>query len=229
MKKVLIIGASSGIGRASYIRLKESCTVIGTYNKCEDESIISELHHLNVLEDELDLSFVPEDLDAIVYAPGSINLKPFRSLKAESFIDDFRLQAVGAIKIIQQLYSKLRKGQDPSVVLFSTVAVQSGFPFHSQVSASKGAIEGLTKALAAEFAPAIRVNAIAPSITQTKLSEKFLSNESKLEANQSRHPLKRIGQPEDISNMVEFLISEKASWITGQIITIDGGISSLKL
>jgi NAD(P)-dependent dehydrogenase (short-subunit alcohol dehydrogenase family) len=123
---------------------------------------------------------------------------------------------------------RLKISENASIVLFSTVAVQTGLPFHTQVAASKGALEGLTKALAAEYAPKIRVNCIAPSLTDTPLAASLLNNEQKKEANTLRHPLKRIGTTEDIANMAAFLLSKKASWITGQILHVDGGMSSLK-
>lgn len=160
--------------------------------------------------------------------PGSINLLPFHRFKAEDFIQDYQLQAVGAVKVIQAVLPKLKKSEQASIILFSTVAVQSGYTFHSQVAASKGAIEGLTKSLAAEFAPQIRVNAIAPSLTQTPLAAKLLNTEQKMEANANRHPLKRIGLPDDIAQMAIFLLSEKSSWVTGQILHVDGGMSSIK-
>ena len=135
---------------------------------------------------------------------------------------------MGAIKIIQTVASKLKKSDNAAIVLFSTVAVQTGLPFHTQVAASKGAIEGLTKALAAEYAPKIRVNCIAPSLTDTPLAAYLLNSEQKIEASAQRHPLKRVGKTDDIVNMAEFLLSTKASWITGQIMHVDGGISTLK-
>lgn len=142
---------------------------------------------------------------------------------------DYKLQVIGAIKIIQQVLPRLKKSKNASIVLFSTVAVQTGLPFHTQVATSKGAIEGLAKALAAEFAPAIRVNCIAPSLTDTPLAAFLLNTEQKKEANALRHPLKRIGSTEDIANMAAFLLSSKAAWITGQILHVDGGMSSLKI
>jgi NAD(P)-dependent dehydrogenase (short-subunit alcohol dehydrogenase family) len=135
---------------------------------------------------------------------------------------------LGAIKSIQAVISRLKKSEIGSIVLFSTVAVQVGLSFHTQVSTSKGAIEGLTRALAAEYAPKIRVNCVAPSLTDTPLAFSLLNTEQKIEANAQRHPLKRIGTTDDIANIVEFLVSSKASWITGQIIHVDGGISTLK-
>ena len=135
---------------------------------------------------------------------------------------------MGAIKIIQSVFAKLRKSDNGSIVLFSTIAVQNGFPYHSQVSASKGAIEGLTKALAAEFSPKIRVNCIAPSLTDTPLASTLLSTDEKKEANAAKNPLKKNGEPGDIANMAEFLLSDKASWITGQVFHVDGGFSTIK-
>ena len=137
------------------------------------------------------------------------------------------MQTIGAIKVIQKLLQNLKAGKG-SIVLFSTVAVQQGFNFHSQVAVSKGAIEGLTRSLAAEFAPTIRVNCIAPSLTDTPLAGKLLSSDQKRDANAERHPLKRIGTSMDIANAVAYLLSDDSSWVTGQILKIDGGMSSIK-
>lgn len=232
MANYLIIGASSGIGKALAIQLAtDGHQVIGTYNKNEAnlEHPLITYHQLNVLDENISFDFVPETLTGIVYCPGSITLRPFERIKPTDFTNDYNLQVVGAIKTIQAVVSKLKNSENASIVLFSTVAVQSGLPYHSLVSASKGAIEGLTKALAAEYAPKIRVNCIAPSLTDTPLAASLLNSEQKREANALRHPLKRIGTTSDIVNSVEFLLSPKASWITGQIIHVDGGMSTLKL
>jgi NAD(P)-dependent dehydrogenase (short-subunit alcohol dehydrogenase family) len=232
MANYVIIGASTGIGMATAIKLAEKGHhVFGTYNKTEPTLSHPHIsfHALNVMDDSFALDFLPESLSGIVYCPGSINLKPFDRLKANDFLEDYNLQVVGAIKTIQAVSSRLKTSENASIVLFSTVAVQLGLPFHTQVSASKGAIEGLTKALAADYAPKIRVNAIAPSLTDTPLAHALLNNDAKREANALRHPLRRVGTPEDIANMVSFLLSDEASWISGQIMHVDGGMSSLKI
>lgn len=229
MKNYLIIGASSGIGKALAEKLSaEGNQVIGTYNKTTVSSEKINYHFLDVTED-FDLDFIPDELDGLAYCPGSINLLPFKRIKPEAFAEDFNLQVLGAVKIIQAAFPALKKSGRGSIVLFSTVAVQSGFNFHSQVAVSKGAIEGLTKSLAAEFAPSIRVNAIAPSLTNTPLASKMLDKPEKKEANAQRHPLKRVGEANDIADAAHFLLSEKSSWVTGQIIHVDGGMSSLKV
>ncbi|MDZ4757948.1 MAG: SDR family oxidoreductase [Bacteroidota bacterium] len=232
MANYLIIGTSSGIGKALSLRLADNDhQVIGTFNKNEIHAAHAGIkyHKLNVLDENFSLDFLPETLAGIIYCPGSINLRPFERIKPADFINDYNLQVVGAIKIIQAAISKLKNSANAAIILFSSVAVQIGLPFHSQIAASKGAIEGLTKALAAEYAPKIRVNCIAPSLTDTPLAATFVNSEQKKEANAQRHPLKRIGTIDDIANMAEFLLSEKASWITGQIMHVDGGISTLKV
>jgi NAD(P)-dependent dehydrogenase (short-subunit alcohol dehydrogenase family) len=176
----------------------------------------------------MDFSYLPEKIDGLVYCPGNIHLAPFHRIKPVDFLNDYTLQVVGAIQVIQAILPRLKAAETSSIVLFSTVAVQTGFNFHSQVAASKGAIEGLTRALAAEFAPTIRVNAIAPSITNTPLASKFLSSPEKIQANAERHPLKKIGNAEDLAEMALFLLSNKAAWITGQIMHVDGGISVIR-
>ena len=231
MANYLVIGASSGIGKQVATQLAAGGhKVFASFNKNEVTSTENmDFHKVDVLDEEPDLSFLPETLDGLVYCPGSINLKPFSRIKAADFVSDFNLQVGGAVKIIQAALPKMKGSEQASVVLFSTVAVQMGLPFHTQVSASKGAIEGLTKALAAELSPKIRVNCIAPSLTDTPLAASLLNTEQKQEANAQRHPLKRIGQPADIANMVEFLLSDKSAWVTGQIFHVDGGMSTIKL
>ena len=232
MKNYLIIGASSGIGRKlADILANSGNKVYGTYctKPIQNNTTGPEYHFCNVLEENLNFNFLPDTLDGLVYCPGSITLKSFGRIRPEEFVQDFNLQVVGAVKVIQAVLPKLKSSESASIVLFSTVAVKSGFNFHTMVSASKGAIEGLSVSLAAELAPKIRVNCVAPSLTDTPLAESLLNNEAKREANAQRHPLKRIGNVNDIAEMAGFLISDKSRWITGQVFHVDGGLSTLKI
>lgn len=231
MANYFIVGGSSGIGLAlANLLADEGQQVFATYNThhAQTEQEMISYHPLNVLDENISVEFLPETIDGIIYCPGSINLRPFDRIKPADFISDYNLQVAGAVKMIQAVLPRLKKAGNASIILFSTVAVQNGLPFHSQVAASKGAIEGLTRALAAEFAPSIRVNCIAPSLTDTPLAAGLLNTDQKREANALRHPLKKIGSVTDIAGMATFLISEKAAWITGQIMHVDGGMSSIK-
>ena len=176
-----------------------------------------------------DINF-PETIDSLIYAPGSINLKPINRLTEDDFRSDFEINVIGAVKIIKKILPNLKKADHASVVLFSTVAAKLGMPFHASVAASKSAVEGLTKTLAAELSSQkIRVNAIAPSLTDTSLAAQLLSTPEKREAAAKRHPLQEIGSPQEMAEMAAFLISDNARWITGQIIGIDGGMGSIKI
>ena len=231
MKNIVIIGAGKGIGLKATEILSQAENIFAF-----SRSITPELDDLNSTNLEFDsllsdysiFDSLPETIDALVYCPGSINLKPFHRISEDEFLQDYKQNVLGAIKTIQYLLPRLKKSGNGNIVLFSSVAVQIGMTFHSVVSSSKGAIEGLTRSLAAELAPNIRVNCIAPSLTITSLSEKLTATEEKIENAAQRHPLKRIGKTEDIAEMVAFLVSDKSSWITGQILHIDGGMSSIK-
>lgn len=231
MANYVIIGASSGIGNALANDLQaKGNTVYGTYNNTTiEEGNGIHFHQLDVTEEEPNFDFLPEQIDGLVYCVGDINLRPFNRISPKNFVEDFELQTVGAVKSIQACLPALRKGQNSSVVLFSTVAVQHGFPFHASVAAAKGAVEGLVRSLAAEYANKIRFNAIAPSLTDTPLASRLLSSDSKKEANAERHPIKRIGSAKEMAAGAQFLLSENASWITGQVLPIDGGLSRLKV
>ncbi len=230
MKNYVVIGGSSGIGKAVVELLEnEGASVFSTYNENETSNRGNvKFQKYDVMTETLNLENFPEQIHGLVYCPGSINLKPFHRFTEDDFIQDFKLQVLGATKVIQQLLPKMKKSENSSIVLFSTIAVQTGFNFHSQVAISKGAIEGLTRSLAAEFAPTIRVNAIAPSLTQTNLASKLLSSDEKIAAQADKNPLKKIGSPEDIAQAATFLLTDKSSWVTGQILHIDGGFSSIK-
>ena len=229
-KNYVIIGGSSGIGKELVsILAREGHNVFATYNenKVKNNDKV-QYQKFNVLNDSLNLDNLPDEIDGLVYCPGSINLKPFKRFTDEDFISDFKLQVVGATSVIKALIPRLATGENSSIVLFSTIAVQNGFNFHSQVSISKGAIEGLTRSLAAELAPKIRVNAVAPSITDTSLAGKFLNTPQKIAAQAEKNPLKKIGEAKDVAEAAAYLLTDKSSWTTGQILHVDGGSSTIK-
>lgn len=230
-KNYLIVGGSSGIG-LELVKIigREEATIYVLSRTNEGLSGLPNVQHqyYDVKGDEFPTDFLPETIDGLVYCPGSINLKPFRSLKLEQFREDFEVNVLGAVKTIKAALKGLKKSEKASIVLFSTVAVAQGMPFHASIATAKAAVEGLTKSLAAELAPRIRVNCIAPSLTDTPLAAKLLSSDDKKEAAANRHPLKRIGRATDIANVAYFLMSQD-NWISGQIIGVDGGLSSLRV
>ncbi|MGB2429145.1 MAG: SDR family NAD(P)-dependent oxidoreductase [Akkermansiaceae bacterium] len=223
MKTALIIGGSHGISECLVRRLEHEGIQALTANR----SGSGDHHQLFDAANQTPLN-LPEQLDGLVYAPGSITLKPFHRLSEDEILTEFKLNALGAAQVIQQCLPALKKSPAASVVLFSTVAVQTGLPFHASIAMAKGAVEGLTRSLAAELAPGIRVNAIAPSLTATPLAENLINNDAKREASAQRHPLKTIGEPEDIAALAAFLLSSEAKFITGQIMHADGGIGGAR-
>lgn len=228
MKNILLIGGSYGIGLAIAKELQYENKVFIASRTNEN---LTDLHITHIpfdaLNDTLDTTQLPEVIDGLVYCPGSINLRPFRGLKPESFEADMQINFISLVKVIQTVLPNITASNQSSIVLFSSVAASMGMPFHTSVAAAKGAIEGFAKALAAEYAPKIRVNVIAPSLTDTPLADKFLNNDVKKEKSAERHPLKRVGTSEDMAQMASFLLSEKSSWISGQIFHVDGGMSTL--
>lgn len=224
MSKHLIIGGSGGIGKAIINQLPDEDEIINiSRNEPEVDRKITH-HALDVLNDDLpDI----EGVNSLIYCPGSINLKPINSLKLEDFQNDFNINVLGAVRAIKTYHRDLKRN-DGSIVMFSTVASKMGMPFHSSVAAAKSGVEGLAKSLAAELAPKVRVNVIAPTVTDTPLAEHLLRNDKSQESTRDRHPLKRYLQPEEIASMATYLVSDKAKGITGQIIGIDAGIGSVR-
>ncbi|WP_396160800.1 SDR family NAD(P)-dependent oxidoreductase [Flavobacterium sp.] len=228
MKNILLIGGSYGIGLAIAQELQNDNNIFVASRTNENLAGLNVTYiPFDASTDTLDTSKLPVIIDGLVYCPGSINLRPFRGLKPEAFEADLQINFISLVKVIQAILPNLTASEQSSIVLFSSVAASMGMPFHTSVAAAKGAIEGFAKALAAEYAPKIRVNVIAPSLTDTPLADKFLNNETKQEKSAERHPLKRFGKPEDSAQMASFLLSEKSSWISGQIFHVDGGMSTL--
>ncbi len=227
MKKILIIGGSKGIGNAILQQQLENNTVF-TISRNAQEITHPNLNHfsLDVLQDTLPQI---ESLDSLIYSPGSITLKPIGSLSIDDFRNDFEINVIGAVKVIQKYLPVLKKGNQPSILLFSTVAAKLGMPFHASIATAKAGVEGLVKSLGAELASSIRINAIAPTITDTSLASGILRNDRMKENMIERHPMKGYLQPEEVANMADFLISEKAKSISGQIFEMDYGIVSFKI
>ena len=223
-----MIGGSYGIGLPLVKILNKEFNVhvaCRTNDQLQSENV--NFIKFDALNDEFNSSLIPDEIHGFVYLPGSINLRPFKGLSVEAFKQDLEINLISLIKVLKTVMPKLVAADNSSIVLMSTVAVQRGMPFHSSVSVSKGAIEGLTKSLAAEYAPKIRVNAVAPSIVDTPLANRFLNNDLKIEKSAQKHPMKRVGNSADIAETINFLLSEKSSWMTGQIIGVDGGTSTL--
>jgi NAD(P)-dependent dehydrogenase (short-subunit alcohol dehydrogenase family) len=230
-KKYVVIGGSSGIG----LSIVNNLTALGhqVYHFARNEADwehSDKVQHskLDITSDEIPGMDSIDSVNGLVYCPGTIELKPFHQITDDDYRKDFEINLLGAARMIRHFYKVLKKGKPASIVLFSTVAVTQGMAFHASVSAAKGAVEGMVRSLAAEFAPSIRVNAIAPSLTDTRLAERLLSTDERREASNKRHPLGRVGRPKDISNMATFLLSDQSEWITGQILHVDGGLSTLK-
>ncbi|GAB5524867.1 MAG: SDR family oxidoreductase [Roseivirga sp.] len=228
-KNLLIVGGSSGIGkRLATLAQAEGANVIVASRSNPDLNGVTHIP-LDVTEMDASIAGLPEVLHGVVYAPGTINLKPFHRLPLEVFQQDLEINVMGAIKVLQASFKSLKAAKGASVVLFSTVAAKLGMNFHSSIATSKGAIEGLGKSLAAEWAVhGIRVNMLAPSLTDTPLAERLLATPEKQEASNKRHPIGRFGKSEDLAHMAKLLLSDEGSWITGQVIGIDGGVGSLK-
>lgn len=222
--KYLIIGGSKGIGKSIIDSLNDEDEIINISRTDYEGTKSVEQHNLDILKDDLPEL---EGIDALIYCPGSINLKPINSLKEEDFRNDFEVNVMGAVRAIKTYHRDLKRNGG-SIVMFSTVASKLGMPFHASVAAAKSAVEGLTKSLAAELAPQVRVNCIAPTVTNTDLASHLLRNEKAQQSTAERHPLNRYLEAEEVANMAIYLTREHAKGITGQIIGIDAGIGSVK-
>ncbi len=230
-KHFLIVGGSHGIGQGIVHRLLRSGAEVTVVSRTLDPADkVQGLTHVqaDVTKDVIGPESLPKVIDGMAYCPGSINLGPLRQLTPEAMNEDFQLNVVGAVKVLQAALPAL-KSAGGTVVLFSTVAVSQGLPMHASVAASKGAVEGLTRSLAAELAPTIRVNCIAPALTSTPLAARFLSTDQKRTAMAEKYPLKRVGEVDDIAAMAEFLLSSESGWITGQVFGVDGGMSTVRV
>ncbi|MBT8186133.1 MAG: SDR family oxidoreductase [Croceitalea sp.] len=227
-KNILLIGGSHGIGLDLVKELQNDFNVIVASRNADDLEGMAITHiPFDAISEELKMSQLPEKLHGFAYLPGSINLKPFKMLSTDVFKKDMELNFFAMVNVVKSIMPKMDEGS--SMVFFSTVAVRTGMPFHTSVAAAKGAVEGFSKSLAAEYAPKIRVNTIAPSLVDTPLAERLLNNDKKREMMSSRHPMKRVGESKDIANLAAFLLSDKSSWLTGQVMGVDGGLSTLNV
>ena len=233
-KNILLVGASSGIGLATATLLHGLGAHLYTASRHESPELAALQTHFLPYDatQPVEAAFdqLPDVLHGVVYCPGSIKLRSFERIPAADFRADFELNVMGAVQVLQATMKRLKKAEGgASVVLFSTVAADTGMSFHTSIATAKAAVEGLTRALAAEYAASnIRVNAIAPSLTNTPLAAALLNSPEKAEASARRHPLQRIGQPQDLAYMVSFLLSDHSSFITGQTMSVDGGMGKLK-
>jgi NAD(P)-dependent dehydrogenase (short-subunit alcohol dehydrogenase family) len=227
MKTIIVVGGSKGIGNALVKLLLHGHKVINI-SRTKPEITHENLEHFscNVIADELPNI---EKADGLVYCPGSINLKPISRLSIDDFKNDFEINVLGAVKVIQKYLNILKQGDKPSIVLFSTVASKLGMPFHASIATAKSGVEGLVKSLGAELAPTLRINAIAPTVTDTELASKLLRNDRMIENITERHPLKKYLNPEEVAEMASFLLSDKTASISGQVFEMDCGIVSFKL
>lgn len=226
-KTYLIIGASSAIAKETALQLSQNGNyLIGISTKT---GLIG-YDEFYTIENYLGgYPKIEKPIHGLVYFPGTINLKPFNRITTQEFIADFEINALGAALSTQHYLGNLKNATLSSVVFVSSVATEQGLPFHASIAMAKSALQGLTISLAAELAPNIRVNCVAPSLTNTPLASKLLNTPEKIEASEKRNPLKKVGEPSDIANAITFLLDEKSKWVTGQVISVDGGMGKIKI
>lgn len=228
----VVVGGGSGIGFELTRRLIEDNNHVIVLSRTPGRTAeLPGVRHVrfDATGDDFPAGEIPARLNGLAYCPGSIRLRPFGRLSEDDFQEDYRINVLGAVKTIQGCLAALKKNDKPAaIVLFSTVAVRTGMPFHASIASAKGAVEGLTRSLAAEFAPRVRVNAIAPSLTDTPLAEALLADEAKRKAAAERHPLKRTGDPREVADLAGFLLGDASSWMTGQVISVDGGMGAVR-
>lgn len=230
-KNYLVIGGTHGIGEHVTRKLCAEGHRVWIWARHANEALYAA--NLTFVQNDVNaasynMDTLPDVLHGFVYCPGTINLKPFHRFTEEDFLNDLKVNLIGAVRTTQAVLPALKKSRDAAIVYFSTVAVAQGMGFHASIASAKGAIEGLTRSLAAELAPTVRVNAVAPSLTDTPLAAKLLATEEKKELAQKRHPLQRYGNAENIASLVCFLLSNNSDFITGQILHADGGLSSVR-
>lgn len=230
-KDFVVVGGNTGIGKVLIEKLTEAGATVHAIARKTDvlPSINGQTISWDVTEELPDLSALPDTLHGLAYLPGTINLKPFHRFKLSEIQHDLEVNVLGAVKISQALIKHFKKADPASLVFVSTVATKLGMPFHASVSMAKSAVEGLAKSIAAEYAPKIRANVVAPSLTDTPLADRLLATDDKKESSANRHPLKRYGNPDDIAGTLFYLLSDESSWMTGQVIGNDGGMGSVKL
>lgn len=227
----VVVGGSRGVGLAITQRLSAAGRGVWVISRTNETILgLPGVTHLalDITRDEIDPALLPQSIQGLAYCPGSIRLRPFARITPDEFLTDLQINLLGAVRSIQACLKGLKKPSTSSIVLFSTVAVGTGMPLHAAVASAKGAVEGLTRSLAAEFAPRIRVNAVAPSLTDTNLARELLADEGRRSAAAERHPLKRVGRADDIAAAAIFLLGDGSSWITGQVLAVDGGMGALR-
>jgi NAD(P)-dependent dehydrogenase (short-subunit alcohol dehydrogenase family) len=230
-KNILIIGGSSGIGLATVQDLVQKGAKVWVISRTARTELPQEVTHMcaDITEWDTPLPAIPVPLDGFVYCPGTINLKPFSSLSLTDFRNDWELNVLGSIRALQAYLKNLQQPPHASIVLISSVAATCGMPYHASIASAKGALEGLIRCLAAEFAPTIRVNGLAPSLTQTPMASFLLNTSTKRENAAKRHPLQGVAKAEEMAAIISFLLSDDASRMTGRILFGDGGLSNLRM